>query len=304
MVSNLVRRNWWYRDRYLYLFLFPVVLFYVVFRYLPMVGTLMAFQNFKVARGIFDSPWVGLKHFQALFASSDFWAVLANTLSLNFYLILFGFPVPIILAILLNEIRSQVFKRSVQSVLYIPHFISWVVLGGIFIGLLSPNTGIVNGLIKALGGKPIFFMSNPSWWRFWFVVSSIWQGAGWGTIIYLAAISGLDAEMYEAATIDGAGRLTQILRLTLPGLFPTIAVMLILRTASIMDVGFEHVYSLQNDAVRISTDVISTYVYRLGIQGGLFSYTTAVGLFQSVVGMIVIFSTNRAVKALGQDGLW
>ena len=304
MVSTTIANKWWYRDRYLYLFLVPVVLFYFIFRYLPMVGTFMAFQNFKIARGIFESPWVGFKHFIALFGSPDFWSVLLNTVSLNFYLIIFGFPVPIILAILLNEIRSKVFKNTVQSVLYIPHFISWVVLGGIFIGLLSPSTGIVNSAIKALGGEPIFFMADSGWWTVWFVISSIWQGAGWGTIIYLAAISGLDTEMYEAATIDGAGRFSQIMRITIPSLFPTIAVMLILRTASVMDVGFEHIYAMQNDAVRLSTDVISTYVYRMGIQGGLFSYTTAVGLFQSVVGLMLVLLTNRAVKALGQDGIW
>ena len=304
MKSSLLLNKWWYRDRYLYLFLVPVVLYFLIFRYLPMLGTVMAFQNFKIARGIFDSPWVGFKHFISLFSSTDFWGVLSNTVTFNIYLIAFGFPVPIILAILLNEIRSRYFKNAVQSILYIPHFISWIVLGGIFIGLLSPSSGIVNSMLTALGFKPVFFMADPGWWTVWFVISAIWQGAGWGTIIYLAAISGLDTEMYEAATIDGAGRFTQILRITLPSLMPTIAVMLILRTASIMDVGFEHVYALQNDAVRISTDVISTYVYRMGVQGGLFSYTTAVGLFQSVVGMLVVLATNRAIKAMGQDGLW
>jgi putative aldouronate transport system permease protein len=179
-----------------------------------------------------------------------------------------------------------------------------VVLGGIFIALLSPSTGFVNMALKALGMQPVFFMSTPGWWTVMFVVSSIWQSAGWGTIIYLAAISTIDSEMYEAATIDGAGRWSQVWRITLPNLLPTIAIMLILRAASIMDVGFEQVYSLQNDAVRIETDVLSTYVYRMGIQSGLFSYTTAVGLFQSVVGMIVVLATNRAIKAMGQEGLW
>ena len=227
-----LHNTWWYRDRYLYLFLVPIVLYIVIFKYLPMLGTVMAFQNFKIARGIFESPWVGLKHFEALLTSPDFWSVLTNTIMLNVWLIVFGFPVPILLAILLNEIRSKVFKNSVQSILYVPHFISWVVLGGIFIGLLSPSTGIINNVMAALGLQKIFFMSDPFWWTVWFVISSIWQGAGWGTIIYLAAISGIDNEMYEAATIDGAGRLAQIMRITLPSLFPTIAIMLILRTAS------------------------------------------------------------------------
>jgi len=217
----------------------------------------------------------------------------------------FSFPVPIFLAILLNEVRNKFYKKSIQSLLYIPHFISWAVLGGIIIGLLSPSTGFVNYVLKYfLGIEPIYFMTSKFWWPVMFTLSSIWQSAGWGTILYMAAITGIEQELYEAALVDGASKLRQIWHITLPGIRPTIAIMLILRMGSMMDVGFEQVFVMQNDAVRSVSDVISTYVYRVGLQGIQYSYTTALGLFQSVISLILVVGTNKIIKNIGENGLW
>ena len=292
------------RDRWLYIFLIIPIAFYVVFKYVPMYGAIIAFKDFKIGLGIFGSQWVGFAHFRQLFRNVDFFNIIKNTLLLNIYALVFGFPVPIILAILLNEVRSGLYKRINQSILYLPHFISWVVLAGIFIQMLSPSTGVVNLILKAVGITPIYFMASSFWWPIMFVVSGIWQGAGWGSIIFLAAVSAIDPELYEAARIDGAGKLQQIWHITLPGIKATIAIMLILRMGSMMDVGFEHIYNLQNAAVYDVSDVISTYVYRVGIRGAQYSYTTAIGLFQSVISLILVVSTNKITRMLGENSLW
>ncbi|MCK9479020.1 MAG: ABC transporter permease subunit [Firmicutes bacterium] len=294
-----------YRDRYLFLLLLPVVLFYVVFKYLPMYGLTLAFKDFRLGDNLLGGEWVGFKYFLKLFKSTDFIRVIKNTLVLSIYSIAFGFPVPIILAILINEVKNIKVKKFIQSSLYIPHFISWVILGGILISMLSPSTGIVNKILQTFFGiKPIFFMANSNWWIISFIASGIWREAGWGTIIYLAAMSGIDLQLYEAAEIDGAGRLAQIWHVTFPSLLPTIAIMLILKMGSVMDVGFEQIYILQNPVVRDVSDVISTYVYRNGIQEGQFSITTAIGFFQAITNLILIVSTNKIVHLLGEDGLW
>jgi putative aldouronate transport system permease protein len=292
------------RDRWLYIFLILPVAFYIIFKYVPMYGAIIAFKDFKIGLGIMGSKWVGLQQFNRLFRSPDFFKILRNTLLLNIYALVFGFPVPIILAILLNEVRSSLFKRVNQSILYLPHFISWVVLAGIFIQMLSPSTGVVNLILKALGVTPIYFMASKLWWPIMFVISGIWQGAGWGSIIYLAAVSAIDPELYEAARIDGAGKLGQIWHITLPGIKATVAIMLILRMGGMMDVGFEHIYNLQNSAVNDVADVISTYVYRAGIRGGQYSYTTAVGLFQSVISLVLVVGTNKITRMMGENSLW
>jgi putative aldouronate transport system permease protein len=293
------------RDRYLYLFLVPALLYYTIFKYGPMYGVIIAFKNFRFLDGVMGSPWVGLKHFTRLFGSADFFMVLRNTLLLNVYSLFFGFPVPIILAVLLNEVRHKGFKKITQSLMYIPHFISWVVLGGIVIALLSPSTGIINIILqKVFGMEPTYFMASTFWWPIIFVVSGIWHGAGWGTIVYLAAITNIDMELYEASMIDGASKLKQIWHITLPGIRSTIAIMLVLRMGNMMDLGFEQVYILQNSAVRSVSDVISTYVYRMGLQGIQYSYTAALGLFQSVISLILVLSANKIVKRLGENGLW
>ncbi|WP_282943092.1 ABC transporter permease subunit [Paenibacillus sp. RC67] len=307
--SELARRMkaaWKYlkRDKYLYLLLLPILVYYLLFKYAPMFGEIIAFKNYRFADGIWGSKWVGLKHFERLFTSPDFFNVLKNTLLLNVYSIVFAFPVPIILAILLNEVRLEWFKRTIQNLLYIPHFISWVVLGGIVIALLSPSTGIVNTVIKLFGIEPVYFMASNFWWPIVFILSGIWQSAGWGTILYLAAMAGIDPQLYEAAKIDGASKMRRIWHVTLPGIRSTIAILLILRVGQMMDVGFEHIFILQNKAVYEVSSVISTYVYNVGLIGSQYSYTTALGLFQSVIGLILVVSVNKIIKALGENGLW
>lgn len=293
------------RDKHLYLMLLPVILFYFLFRYVPIVGEIIAFKNYRFADGIFGSQWVGLKHFQMIFQSSDFWRILRNTLVLNLYSLVFGFPVPIILALLLNEIRRNWYKRIVQNMLYIPHFMSWAVLGTIVVAALSPSTGIVNLLLKNLtGGETIYFMADSFWWPIAYTISGIWREAGWGTILYLAAMASIDPQLYEAAKIDGASKLRQMWHVTLPGIRGTIAILLILRMGQMMDVGLEQTLVLQNNSVLDVADVISTYVYRVGLQNMNYSYTTAIGLFQSVVSVILVLTVNRSIRLFGERGLW
>ena len=290
--------------RYLYLLIIPVMIYILIFKYGPMYGIVMAFKDYKIGDGIWGSAWVGMKHFQALFNSYDFYRVLRNSLLLNVYSVIFQFPVPIILALLLNEVKSTYFKKPVQSILYLPHFLSWVILAGIIIQMLSPSTGIINSIIKFFGGDPIYFMSSKSWWLVVFIVSGIWKESGWGTIIYLAAISGVDSQLYEAAQIDGAGKLRQVWHITMPAIKPTIVILLVMRMGSMMDVGFDQIYMLSNDYVREIADVFSTYIYRMGIENIRYSYTTAIGLFQSVVNLILLAGTNWVAHRLGEQGIW
>lgn len=305
------KSRYWYklgkdiaRDKWLYIFMLIPIAYFIIFKYGPMGGAIIAFKDFKIGLGIMDSPWVGMANFKRLFSSPDFYKIFKNTLLLNLYSLIFGFPAPIILAVLLNEINNSIFKRISQSVLYLPHFISWVVLAGIFIQMLSPSTGVVNLILVKFGVDPIYYMASKFWWPIMFVISGIWQSAGWGTIIYLAAITNIDQELYEASRIDGANKFNQMLHITLPGIKSTIAIMLILRMGSMMDVGFEHIYNLQNSAVYDVADVISTYVYRVGIEGAQYSYTTAIGLFQSVISLVLVFTTNKIVQKMGENSLW
>ncbi len=293
------------KDLDLYILLVPAFLIaFVLMYYVPMYGVVIAFKDYNLLKGILHSDWVGFAHFARLFRSPDFLLIIRNTLLLNLYNLIFGFPMPIILALFINEAGNVLFKRSVQSFLYIPHFISWVVLGGIVVSLLSPSTGVINGIIKMFGGEPIYFMADSFWWPVWYTISGIWKEAGWGTIIYMAAISGVDPSLYEAAAVDGAGRFRKMWHITLPCIRGTIVVLLIMNLGKMMNSGFEQVYALQNSSVRSVSEVISTYVYRLGIQGGQYGYTAALGLFQSVIGMILIIAANKTTKALGENGLW
>jgi putative aldouronate transport system permease protein len=284
--------------------LVPVVMYLIVFKYAPMAGEIIAFKNYRLADGLWGSPWVGLEQFEKLFSSRDFFIVLKNTLLLNLYTLLFGFPAPIILALMLNEVRVEWYKRTLQNLLYIPHFISWIVLGSIIYALLSPSTGILNYVLKGIGIEPIYFMADKVWWVISFIVSNIWKEAGFGTILYLAAMASIDPTLYEAAKMDGAGKIRQIWHVTLPGIRSTIAILLILQVGKMMDVGFEHVYALSNPTVISVSEVISTYVYKHGIVNLQYSYTTALGLFQSVLALILMVSVNRIIKALGERGLW
>jgi putative aldouronate transport system permease protein len=292
------------RNGLFYLMLIPVAIYLIMFKYAPIGGEVIAFKNYRLADGIWGSEWVGWMQFERLFASKDFYIVLRNTLLLNFYQLLFAFPAPIVLALMLNEVRTEWYKRTLQNLLYIPHFISWIVLGGIIIALLSPSTGIVNGLLELVGLEPIYFMADKMWWPVSFVGSSIWKEAGFGTILYLAAMSSIDPTLYEAARIDGASKGRQIWHVTLPGIRGTIAILLILQVGRMMDVGFEQIYALRNDAVASVAEVISTYVYQRGIINLQYSYTTALGLFQSIVALILVVSVNRVIKAMGERGLW
>ncbi len=295
-----------WRDRYLYLLLLPAILYFVIFKYAPMYGVQIAFKDYKMNLGIWGSEWVGFKYFERLFKSSVFIRIFRNTLLLNVYSVVFGFPAPILLALMLNEIRSNRYKRVVQSIVYIPHFFSWVILAGMIKNLLSPSHGLINMALKALFDmeEGIYFMTEAEWWPVIFVISGIWKEVGWGTIIYLAAITGIDPQLYEAAIIDGAGKFRQIISVTIPCLVPTIVIQLILRMGGMMDVGMEPVLLLSNDVVRDVSDVFSTYVYRQGVLKTQYSLTTATGLFQSVVSAILLLSTNAIAKKLTGDGIW
>jgi len=269
-----------------------------------MAGIIVAFENYNNVKGPFHSPFVGLQQFSYLFKSMDFYRVLGNSLLISFYRLLAGFPAPILLALLLNEIRSQGYKRAMQTILYLPYFISWVVVYGILLNFLSPSTGIVNKVIASLGGGAIPFMSSAKYFRSIVVLSDIWKSAGWGTVVYMAAIAGIDPTYYEAAIIDGAGRFRRIFNVTLPMISNTVIVMLVLRAGSILSNGFEQIYLMQNALNNAVSEVFETYTYKVGLIQGRFSFSTAVGLFQSLVGVTLIFLTNRAARKLGEGGLW
>ncbi|WP_245600193.1 ABC transporter permease [Paenibacillus harenae] len=292
------------RNRFLYGMLVPVIAYLLLFKYGPMFGEIIAFKNYRLADGIWGSAWVGIDNFVKLFSSTDFYAVLRNTLVLNVYHLVFAFPAPIILALLLNEVRVEWYKRTLQNLLYIPHFISWVALGSIVIALLSPSTGFLNYVLELFGLEPIYFLADTFWWPVSFIASGIWKEAGFGTILYLAAMASIDPTLYEAAKIDGARKARQIWHVTLPGIRSTIAILLILQVGKMMDVGFEQVFVLRNNAVSSVSEVISTYVYTRGIVNLQYSYTTALGLFQSIIALILVIAVNRIIKAMGERGLW
>lgn len=255
--------------------------------------------------GIGGSPWVGLKHFHTMFfVSNQFGTILKNTIIISFMHLIFGFPAPIILALLFNELRIQWFKRITQSISYLPHFLSWIVLAGLLGTLLSPSTGIVNYIIGFFGIDPIYFLGDPDYFRFSLVASGIWKEIGWGTIIYLAALASVDPHLYEAAVVDGANRWKQTLHITLPSLLPVICIMLLLRIGNIMDAGFDQILNLYNPAVYEVADILDTYVYRVGIGQFQYGLTTAVGLFKNVVGFMMILFANYVIKKLGQEGLY
>lgn len=293
------------KSKYLFLLLAPVLIWYAVFAYGPMYGIQLAFKDYFIRDGIWGSPWVGFKHFEYLFtASPDFWKIMRNTIVISFYHIIFGFPAPIILALLFNELRFSLFKKIAQTLSYLPHFLSWIVIGGILITLLSPNSGVVNYIIQWLGFDPIYFLGTEKYFRFTLVMSGIWKEIGWGTIIYLAALSSIDSQMYEAAVLDGANRWKQTLYITIPSILPVIAILLILRVGGVLDAGFDQIITLYSPAVYGVADTLDTYVYRIGLQNFQFSLTTAVGLFKNVVGLMLVLFANIITKKMGQEGLY
>ncbi len=285
--------------------LLPGLLFLFIFNYLPMFGIVIAFENLNFVKGILGSQWVGLANFKELFMNSpSFWNALKNTLLLSLYLILFSFPAPIILAMMLNEVAHERFKKLMQTVYYLPYFVSWVVVCSIIINFLSPSTGLVNYIIKQFGGEPIAFLQDPKYFRTILVLSDIWKEAGYGTIIYLAAITGIDQSLYEAAHIDGAGRFQSVWHITLPGIMNTVVVMLILRMGSIMSSGFDRVYLLYSPLTYKTSDVLETFTYRIGIEKGMYSFSAAAGLFSSVVSFVLVLIANTTSKKLRGSSLW
>jgi putative aldouronate transport system permease protein len=292
------------KDWDLYLLLVPGLLFLAIFKYTPMYGLIISFKDFNIFKGISESPWVGLKHFKRLFVNEQFLSVLSNTLVISVMKIVFLFPAPIILAILLNEVRKMAFKRIVQSVIYLPHFISWVIVGGLFINMFSVNGGIINAAIVNLGGHPIPFFMHTGYFRPLLVLSEGWREVGWGTIIYLAAIAGVDPQQYEAARIDGANKLQQMLHVTLPGLIPTITLMFILKMGQLLEAGTEQILVMYNPVVYSVSDTIGTYVYRVGIGTSDYSFSTAVGFFESVTAFLLVILGNFLCKKFLGRSVW
>ena len=294
-----VKKNW---QLYVF-FLLPALLLTIIFKYVPMGGVLIAFEDYNVIDGVFGSKWVGLEYFRRFLASPDFMNYLVNTLKLSIYGLLWGFPVPILLALMLNEVTNAKFKRAIQTVSYLPHFISTVVVCGMVMNFLSLD-GIINQIIAAFGFDKIQFMVLPEWFRTIFTASGIWQTCGWTSIIYLSALTSVDQEILEAAMIDGANRFQRIKSVTLPSIAPTISIMLIMQIGRLMSLGYEKIILLYNGSTYETADVISTYVYRRGILSADFSYSTAVGLFQSVIGVILLVASNQISKKLSDSSLW
>ena len=288
----------------LYLILIPVVAYFVLFKFLPMYGLQIAFRDYKPRRGFWGSDWVGLKHFIRFFSTYTCWQIISNTLVLSLLTLLFTFPLPILLALILNEMRDGLYKKTAQTITYAPHFLSTVVVVGMITAFCSPSTGIVNTLIKAFGGKPIYFMAKAEWFRPLYVISEVWTNTGWDSIIFLSALSSVDMQMYEAARIDGASRMKMLRFITLPSIMPTIAIMLILHCGRIMSIGFEKVFLMQTDLNIGVSEVISTFVYQQGIRSAQTSYATAVGLMNSVVNFILVIAVNTISKRVSEVSLW
>ncbi|TBL71077.1 ABC transporter permease [Paenibacillus thalictri] len=293
-----------FRDKYLYLLALPGLLYFLIFKYIPMWGVTISFMDYSPYLGFFQSKWVGFEHFERFFSSPDFFLLFRNTMAINILNLVFFFPMPIILSLLLNELKHMAFKKAIQSILYLPHFLSWVIVVGISFLLLSQSQGIINKLLVENGFDRIGFLTEPG--LFWGILTlqSIWKEVGWGTIIFLAAIAGVDPQLYEAAKMDGANRLRQAWHVTLPAISNVVIVLLILKIGHIMDVGFEQVFLMMNGAVSEVADVFDTFVYRTGIQQGQFSFSSAVGLFKSFVGLVLVIGANRLAKRMGQEGVY
>jgi putative aldouronate transport system permease protein len=292
------------RDRWLYFMLLPGVIYFILFKYFPMWGVLIAFKNYQPFLGFWQSDWVGLKHFTRFFSEPTFWMLFKNTIILAFYNLIFFFPLPIVVALMLNEVRKEFLKRFVQTLVYIPHFFSWVVVVGIFYILFTVEGGVVNELIVKMGGEPVNFLISSDWFRTMIMTEVIWKETGWGTIIFLAALAGVDPGLYEASRIDGAGRWRQLWHITLPAIRSTIIILFILRLGHFMDTGFEQIILMLNAMNREVGEVFDTYVYTVGINQSQFSYSTAVGLFKSVVGLVLVLATNALAKKTGEEGIY
>lgn len=293
-----------YRDWQLLLLCAVPILYFVVFHYIPMYGVQIAFKDFKAVEGIWGSAWIGFKHFQRFFTSSQFWPLITNTLGLSFLQILLGFPIPIILAIMLNQVQHQKFRKFVQSIVFCPHFISIVVLTGMLYLFLSPRNGLINNVIQLLGGDPIFFLGEAKYFKLTFVLSGIWQNAGWSAIIYIAALAGVSPDLYEAAQVDGANKWQKIRHIDIPGILPTVVMMLILEVGKVMSLGFQKAYLMQNAQNLASSEIISTYIYKVGMIDAQYSYSAAINLFNNLVNIILLVSVNHIAKKTTNNSLW
>lgn len=292
------------RNRFLILLALPGLLYFLIFKYVPMLGIIIAFKDYSPFTGIVQSPWVGLDNFRQFFSNPDFFKLFRNTMAISLLNLIFFFPFPILLSLLLNEVGNVKFKKVIQSIVYLPHFLSWVIIVGITFLMLSQSQGIVNLLLEHFGLEKVDFLTNSKTFWILLTVQSMWKEAGWGTIVFLAAIAGVDVQLYEAVKIDGGGRFRQIWHITLPAIRNVIIILLILKIGQIMDVGFEQVFNMMNGAVSDVADVFDTYVYRRGVQQGLFSFSTAVGLFKSVVGLVLVLISNKLAKAFGEEGVF
>ncbi len=292
------------RDKHLYLMMIPFLLWYIIFCYKPFGGLVLAFQDYKPLLGIEGSEWVGLENFKTFFTGPFFWRLIRNTLLLNIYNLIFGFPVPIILALLFNEIHHSKLRTVVQTISYMPRFISTVVIAGLVVNFLSPSSGIINTFIKMFGGEPIYFLTRPEFFRPIYVLQGIWSGAGFGSVIYYSSLCSIDTELYEAVMIDGGGRWKQIWHVALPGLLPTIAIMLIMQIGNLMNVGYEMIILLYQPVTYETADVIGSYVYRLGMEQANYSLSTAVGLFNGVISLILVTSANFVSRKLGDVSIF
>lgn len=292
------------RSPWLYLMLLPGIVYFAIFKYAPMYGITIAFQDYLPFLGMADSPWVGWKHFERLFSGPDFGRLLSNTLILAFLNVVIAFPAPIIVALMLNELRKQMLKKFIQTAIYVPHFLSWAIVSGLTYLLFALDTGPITVLFNNLFGGNVNFLADPDWFRPLIITQTLWKSTGWGTIIYLAALAGVDKQLYEAAMIDGAGRLQQLRHVTIPAIIPTVVIMLILSIGNFLDTGFEQIYMLTNSLNREVADVFDTYVYFMGITNGAYSYSTAIGLFKGIVGLIMILGANWLARRFTQSSLF
>ncbi|SFL73717.1 putative aldouronate transport system permease protein [Paenibacillus sp. 1_12] len=296
--STMVQQKW------MYVLAAPGILYFILFKFAPLWGLLIAFKEYNPYKGLWGSSWIGLTNFTEMFASQTFYIMLRNTFAINIFGIIFMFPVPILLALMLNEVRHEVFKRINQSIVYLPHFLSWVVVASMTFFMLSTDVGIVNKMISGLGYETVSFLSNPNYYWGMITLQSMWKEVGWGTIIFLAAMAGVDPQQYEAAVIDGASRFKQIWHVTLPAIRPTIIILLILRLGHMADVGFEQLLLMNNPLVTSVSQVFDTYAYTIGILGGKISVGVTVGMFKGVVGLILVIMSNYVVKKMGQEGIY
>lgn len=286
-----------------YLMVLPGLIFFIIFKFIPMLGSVIAFQEYNVVGGIFKSPWVGLDNFKTLFAYDDFQRILKNTLILGFFKTILIFPIPVLLSLMLNEVKSLKLKKGIQTAIYIPYFISWVVVGGLIFDMFGIG-GLFNNVRDVFGMQPVLAMQKESWFRPIYLISSIWKESGWGTVVYLAAMSGIDPSLYESAQMDGASRFQRMRHITLPLLIPTVVTLFLLNIGNFLELGFDQVYNLQTAMTYSVSDIFDTYVYRTGILQARYSFTTAVGLFQSVVGLILVLVFNKISQKTSEGGLW